>query len=71
MNMANLNYYVLRKHLDRLLGCGFIVKVKDTDVYELTESGRAFLDEYARFRSLENMLMNRIEDEVGGYIGPG
>jgi predicted transcriptional regulator len=56
MNAANLNHCLLRKHLERLLGCGFLVQV-DGDVFELTKGGRAFLDEYTKFKRLESVLM--------------
>jgi len=53
MYTANLNHRLLRKHLERLLERGFLVQV-DSGVYELTKGGRTFLDEYAKFKRLED-----------------
>lgn len=57
MNAANLNHVLMEKQLGRLLGCGFITQVDGSEVYELTEDGRAFLDEYVRFKRLEDMFL--------------
>ena len=66
MNGANLNHALVTKHLDRLLRAGFLVQSYDSEVYELTDEGRAFLEEYGRFKRLEDILLQadtKPEDE--------
>ena len=66
MNVANVNHVLMKKQLSMLLGCGFITQISDNRVYELTDDGRAFLDEYSRFKRQENMLLQArcAEEEV-------
>ena len=54
MNAVNLNHSVLEKHLTRLLGVGFLCKVNDS--YQLTAEGVAFVEEFERFRTIEEKL---------------
>lgn len=64
MNAVNLNHEVLKKYLARLLKTGFLVQVNDA--YKLSEMGQAFLEEFTRFRRMEDMLMKRnIEEKIG------
>ena len=61
MNAVNLNHRVLEKHLARLLNAGFLVQLGD--VYELTEDGRAFLEDFGEFQEIEAMLMDGVVDD--------
>lgn len=57
MSGANLSYVTLMKYLHRLVGCGLVVYVEDRRVYELTDSGRMFLDEYVELKNLETGVL--------------
>jgi predicted transcriptional regulator len=56
MNGANMNHALATKQLKRLLKCGFLNQVENSDEFELTEDGRGFLSEYDRFKRLEDAL---------------
>ena len=69
MNAANLNHRVLKKHLARLLRAGFLVQVGD--FYKLTDGGQAFLEEFTRFKRIEDVLMkSNIKEEAEEFIEP-
>jgi predicted transcriptional regulator len=55
-----------------MIGCGFLARVGDSDVYMLTEDGRGFLDEYERFKRFEDMLLqpDMRKNEDGDYTVP-
>lgn len=58
MNGANLNHALVTKHLENLVKCGFLAcDVEEGGLYELTELGRLFLEEYSRFRGFESRLL--------------
>jgi len=60
---------ILKVAVERPPVRGFLAQVKDSDVYELTEGGQAFLDEYAKFKRLEDVLMQTgvSEEEVEDF----
>jgi predicted transcriptional regulator len=64
MNAVNLNHRVLEKHLARLLNAGFLVQIGD--VYELTEGGRTFLEDFGEFRQIEAVLTDGGMEDVKG-----
>ena len=69
MNAVNLNHRVLKKHLARLLRAGFLVQAGN--FYKSTEEGQAFLEEFTRFKRMEDVLMkSNIEEEAEEFIEP-
>jgi predicted transcriptional regulator len=54
---ANMNYYSSEKYLTRLLRSGLLLKKRNSDAYELTDRGKAFLDQYAGFKRLDELVV--------------
>ncbi|MCJ7608227.1 winged helix-turn-helix domain-containing protein [Candidatus Bathyarchaeota archaeon] len=65
MNGVNLNHVSATRHLDRMMDCGFLRCIGEGDLYELTQEGKAFLEEYRRFRLIEMRILrlNGLVDE--------
>ena len=61
MNGANLNHALATRHLGKLVDCGFLECNEEESLYELTKDGRAFLDEFSRFKRIETKLLGLTE----------
>lgn len=70
MYAANLSYALLCKYVDKLIGADMIKYRKMERVYELTEKGAVFLEEYAEFvRIKEQLDANRLSlSEKAAYL---
>ena len=61
MNAVNLNHRVLEKHLTRLTKAGFLVQ--SSEFYKPTAIGQSFLEEFTKFKQVEDVLMKIDHEE--------
>jgi len=65
MYMANLSYTLLTRYLTEVIDNG-LVKIKDKKIYELTDKGFNFLQEFTNYRKRQMKLekkLTEIKDE--------
>ena len=53
---ANLSYELLCKYIDKLIVAELIKYRKNDKIYELTNKGEEYLNNYAEYESLRNQL---------------
>lgn len=60
MQLANLSYKLLEKYMEPAIEVG-LIRIR-SDVYEVTENGRSFLEKYKHYSSNRSHLERKLKD---------